>query len=294
MSVKKKLLIAMGDSFTEGVGCYPDHLIKKYNLENYNQRKMNYSYPDRFYAESRPYFHRYGWPSRLQRFMRYDKLINIGLGGSANSGQLKRFIEEFDDPTHLSEEYDVLVIWMLSFSHRISFYIDYHIKNFHGESLDTHMNTSFKSNNFDLADQYYLSINNIDADPILETLFYIKVMQHICSNLKFNFLFTSVCNKDIKLLRQIYTGKNFMNEFYSNMFLAHRDELNNYLEENHSKTGCGHLNSRGYEETAKRMYNYIKTYYPQYIPDEEYMPTSFYSTYSGNLKDMSYLFKNNI
>jgi hypothetical protein len=71
--MKKKLLITLGCSYTEGVGCYESRF-----LEN-NNPKPGIFWPDA-YEGSRARFHAEGWPAKLQKLLNYDHLINLGKG----------------------------------------------------------------------------------------------------------------------------------------------------------------------------------------------------------------------
>ena len=69
-NMKKKLLITLGCSFTEGVGCYDPELLKQYPV-------INEKIKGDIYNKSIGYFHANGWPPRLQQKLNYDRLINL-------------------------------------------------------------------------------------------------------------------------------------------------------------------------------------------------------------------------
>ena len=110
--MKTKLLITLGCSYTEGVGCYDPSVL--------NDEKLPLGVGRGFevYTKSLDRFHNFGWPSRLQKKLQYDSLWNIGHGGASNSETAKRWMELFGDK-NLSEEYDVLVLWMVTYAERI-------------------------------------------------------------------------------------------------------------------------------------------------------------------------------
>ena len=84
--MKKKLLITLGCSCTEGVGCYDLSI---------NPEKLTYlKLPPKELRLTRQRFHRLGWPNRVGRKINADKVLNLGVGGSSNSAHLKLF----DDP----------------------------------------------------------------------------------------------------------------------------------------------------------------------------------------------------
>ena len=117
--MKKKLLITLGCSFTEGVGAYDLNKIPSVHRPN----NIGNDFVVERYKLYRPRFHMHSWSRYLQKSLNYDVLINLGLGGSSDSNAIKRFIEVFYENS-LSENYDVLVVWGLTFPERISFYKD--------------------------------------------------------------------------------------------------------------------------------------------------------------------------
>ena len=80
MSQKSKILITLGCSYTEGVGCFDVDLMEKYNTTDYN------SLPREQLLIQLDKFHKDGFPNKLGKLLNYDKVINMGLGGSGTSG----------------------------------------------------------------------------------------------------------------------------------------------------------------------------------------------------------------
>lgn len=241
--MKKKLLITLGCSLTEGVGCYD------YTQELYEIDKLD-GFPTEYQINR---FHEFGWPNRLGKKLNYDKVINLGWGGSSNSAHIKLFVEkiliqDFSD-------YDILVIWMLTSTDRFSFYVNGRIGQFFGVIDDT----SSK-----LERGYFETIRMLDrnlpvSDDLLETVFYIKCLEQMCENNSFNLLITSWENLSFTKIRQFYKSKYYMKEVDSTIaFLPEEDG------EYCSKV-CRHPNEMGYEVFANNMFNSISKFNPHLI-----------------------------
>lgn len=253
--MKPKLLITLGCSYTEGVGCYDEEEVKKLLLSGIDPRK-NYD----FYVRSRDRFHKFGWPANLQKMLKYDKLINLGKGGTSNTQHLKKFIEEFSE-NNLSEQYDVLIIWFMTFPSRISFYR-------HGrlESVIPSINIDGEPNSFKkMRDAYSSFINDENLDPALEQLFCLKTIRTICKGFNYNFLFSNADYVSNLTLKQLYNTNVNLNDGLQNIygetsFLQHISD-----PQYHSLLRCHHPNEKGYKIIADKMFTIIETYYPHLI-----------------------------
>jgi len=254
---KPKLLITMGCSLTEGVGCYdPNDIPSDINIdrstfsEQYHKLSLDIEY------KNLARFHEKGWPNKLGKKLNYDRVINLGYRGSGTSGQLKVFMEKYYD--QYFEEYDVFLFWYLSEPSRISFYI----QNFVFHIMPTWI-SPFETNLERSLSQEYLKLIDIDHDTILEQLFYVRTMNEICLNRNWNFLVhhSDISQRDI--FRQ-YDNKckyylNDDNKFYS---------LNDMMSDNkdyYTSPICSHPNENGYELIAEIFYQQIKKYYPHLI-----------------------------
>ena len=83
--MKKNLLVTLGCSFTEGVGCY--------DMENNPTDKVFWEMDKEEAAIHIPHFHKYGWPNLVGGQLGFDNVLNLGFGGSANSEHVKKFVE---------------------------------------------------------------------------------------------------------------------------------------------------------------------------------------------------------
>ena len=246
--MKKKLLITMGCSYTEGVGCYDKSTIPPGITRN----NVDYSidvFPDRYNKPNKDRFHKFGFPNQLGKKLNYDKVINLGLGGSSTSGQLKQFTEKYLDKDF--SNFDVFIFWFLSEPSRLSFYADYQIKNTmvtYDENLDG------------LLERGYVNmIKDIVIDPLLEQIFYIRMMEQICQNKGYELV---ISHSDYELNEKI------QKKFKSELHLETNGEniMNNItgVEELMSPL-CTHPNEKGYDLIAQRIYNIIEQHRPHLI-----------------------------
>lgn len=278
--MKPKLLITMGCSVTEGYGCFDkdsfDYIPGKkfFEYDNFSE----------IFETNRVNFHSKGWPPRLQKKLKYDKLINLGLSGSSTSGQLKMFIEKFYG-TNLSEKYDVLVFWLLTHQSRISFYsnginVDIlpHLTN------ETQKVQKFSKEYIEIGKGYLNFFKDINLDGLLEQSFYVKLMDIVCKEKGFNFLFTAMEPK--------YVG----NERYAESFLKLFPEEPNLYSinsvdvipdkketEKWSILDCGHPNELGYEHVSNELYKLIKEYKSNLV--NENTPTVYEYSYQGGYRN---------
>lgn len=238
---KPKLLITMGCSFTEGEGCYDFSSLPKNVKLDYN---FTEKYPDLFYnllLQNKQRFHENGWPNKLGKKLNYDRVINLGLSGSSTSGQLKVFMEKYGDEQF--EDYDVLLLWLLIDPSRFSFYSDMKVVNHHSGNLD------------DITEEYIKNMQDIIIDPLLEQMFYVKIMSKICKLNKWTFYFSH-----LETYVQKYIPKfNMQDHFISG-------NIDSGLESDlHNSPICGHPNENGYEIIANNFFTYLKNDNPNLI-----------------------------
>lgn len=226
--MKDKLLITLGDSFTAGWGNYDPEKLDIF-LSKDTQDKKEY-FPE-LLKSSESRFLEYSWPNVLKNKMSFDEVMNLGLGGSSVSGQIKRFISKYGD-SNFTDKYEVTLIWLVPTAERISFFIN-------GEIEDIQLSSPKYST---LVSELIQMMENPQRDFILETDFYIKMMKYFCQLKGYNFYF------------------DFVHKFNNNTeisYLNHPSYLNiDHPEFNASTTAfCGHYNEVGYAELAKNIYN---------------------------------------
>ena len=242
--MKKKLLITMGCSHTEGVGCY--------DVDNMSQLTHYACLPRKEEIIQRKNFHKLGWPNRLGKKLGYDKVINLGLGGSSISGQVKQFFEKYVD-VDLSD-WDVLIVWLLSEPSRISFYMGGIVENF------------CQSNSQAMYMEYLKLINQTNYDPdidlLLENIFHIKIIEQVCVSKRYSLLLTP--GYDEKIFTKLFTlhkSKYYLNKNPKSLL---KEELWNTYRCNIPE-GDSHLNAEGYEIFASRIYDEIKLNHPHLV-----------------------------
>lgn len=240
---RKNLLITLGDSWTEGVGCYDKADLLSVDRGDLPEQEM-------YIKSHRKLFGKYGWPTLLSDSIDYD-LINLACGGSANATQSKWFVELLKSPIVNFEKYEkVLVIFLLSAPDRVSFY----------SGNDINDTVSFKKiQNFmptlqgNLIEKEMLNIFTSTYDAILETKFYLDCVDYICKLKNFSFVHGSAFYHYTEWSDIIYTKNSFhFNDYLSfptfgkvlDIHEKGKDLLYAY---------CGHPNQEGYEIISEKI-----------------------------------------
>lgn len=260
--MKKKLLITMGCSFTEGVGCYDPSTIPSDMIDRMKHPKV-----EEVYINNKQRFHKFSWPSRLQKLINYDVLINLGFGGSSTSGNVKVWFEKYHDK-NFTDEFDVLLIWLLPAPSRFSFYRSGSIMNIN-PALNKNV---YNIHSYDLGKEYAKFIDDIELDPILEQIFYLKVMEDHIKSKKFNFLFSTFDNERNKFFEKFHNSENRM-IFEKSLFpnFEKHPEMKSLV--------CDHPNELGYEYISQQIFDWIQKNKPELISPVE--PSEFESTWDG-------------
>lgn len=248
--MKKRLLITLGCSLTEGVGCYDINTIPK-NILNSNK---NFEWSDihSIYKSNLERFHEMSWPNQLGKKLGFDKVLNLGHGGSSTSSQVKIFFEKY--PNEYFNDWDVLMVFMLPTSTRFSFYINSRITHFLPQfGIEGGIENSY----LDLIDKDF-------NDAVLEQIFYIKVMNEVCKNRNFNFIYFHHDNNMNIVLRNNYKNPNHLTLKSSKKSLFWFGEDDEYLS-----PLCHHPNEKGHEEMSIIIYNCIKHEFPQYVGESK-------------------------
>lgn len=216
------LLIAMGDSWTAGVGCYPDTVLERLDRKEISKAQA--------YPLSLDSFAEHNWAKQLTNKLGWD-LINLAEGGCSNSGQAKILFDTVSD--ELCKKYDnIFVIWLLSSSHRLSFYVNNKVRSYHAN------------------EKMYKMVQKIsgrtDNDAQLETNFYIKCVEKFCKSNNYQFLFGNA-----------HVEAHTLNDHKSNM---HKNlkypTFNRYVPDN-MYAYCGHPTTQGYTIIMSEIYNLI-------------------------------------
>ena len=264
--MKKNALITIGCSFTEGVGCY-----------DYTQLPVGKSVNDlsddefsKYYGSQLDNFLEGSWGTQLAKLLNYDLHINCGIGGSANSHQLKNFMDTMVDWPDLSD-YSVLVIWQMTYSHRFSFYENgqprtYGFNNLNkfGELIDEDILGN--PNNFVKSFIHRMG-DGLSENMALESLFNLRCFIEICKSKNYHFLF-SIVNDDI-LDKNIY---DYLNKNNLSNYVKIKDLPNDmnrnpiyYAYDGYKTAHCGHPSNDGYKNQAKKYYEWVENNFPNLI-----------------------------
>ena len=243
--MKNKLIITMGDSFTEGLGCWteiPDGYTifdEKYSADEHEE----------IHRSNKKYFLEYGWPSLVSKKMGYDYLLNMGQAGSSISGQAKKLYQELYSYDFKKHDEKVL-IWFLQCGARISSYV--------GGILTNIMVNRRNSNESNFYNSYFNLLSKKskkdkwEPDLALEHIYHIKTVSIFCKSKDIKFVpifmedyhgWIEYLASDITIYKSIFPNFGFATE-------------NEYNEEFLSPV-CGHLNKKGYELLAEDLYNTI-------------------------------------
>jgi len=243
----KNLLITLGCSYTEGMGCYDYSKFPK-NKTVYSDNISNDLIQEQFNR-----FHEYGYPNRLGKKLGVSKVINMGVSGASTSGIIKKFFELFwNNPF---SEYDkVFVFFWIPHSNRFSFYNNGKIENIV-------INTDFQNNKKDELSKSYLTfIEDFPLDFVHEQVFYLKVISSYCKSLSFQFLW---------FLDDTFFGKSILNHFPLDNWIGIKGkEISDkiyYENSPYINKACAHPNELGYEYYADKFYEKIKNNYSDVI-----------------------------
>lgn len=250
---REKILIALGDSWTEGVGCY-GRVDTDLNIDESIKFIEDEKEKIKFEDENRELFHELGWPNRVGKKLGFDIVYNLGYKGSSNSSNVKAFYNFID--TFDFENKDVLVIWLMTEPARFSFYVNNTLKDY----------LPFFSIENKFAKEYINEIENIEDDPILEQIFYIKTLESLCNSKGFDLILTT-WSRSINKLMNLYSSEKYLfkNPIYLRPPYIKNKESNTFKY--HSF--CYHPNEIGYEWIANKMISGIKDNHSKWYRVEE-------------------------
>jgi hypothetical protein len=235
----KKLLLTLGCSYTEGMGCYDytkfpegNHIYSSGVDSNLIKMQI-----DRF--------HELGYPNKLGSKLKYDKVINLGVSGASTSGIIKKFIDTFWN-IPFNEFDEVLIFFWIPSADRFSFY-----KN--GKIINMIPNKETIENEMDKLAQSYLNfISDFPNDFVKEQIFYLKMISSYCKSMGFNFLW---------FLDDTFFGDSIIDSFPLENWIGIRgkdisDKI--YFDNSpYMSKVCSHPNEMGYELYAHEFYDKI-------------------------------------
>jgi hypothetical protein len=248
----KNVLITVGCSFTEGVGCY-DYS----SLNNKNPHDLSVKEHEKYYGTQLDNFLMGSWGTHLQKMLRYDLHINCGIGGSSNSHQIKNFMDTMASWPDLSKS-NVLVIWQMTYPHRFSFY-----KNSSPQTFGFNNQDKFSHNHSNFIKEFIMNMSNtdFDRDMAFESLFYLRCMRDICKVNGYNFLFSTVGEPTFEGIIKNYLDKNTLENFIK-IYDEKEDEFVSPLAYGFArgKAHCGHPISDGYKDMAEQYRKWIRNH----------------------------------
>lgn len=268
--MREKILITMGCSLTEGLGCYD--LTRFTNQEIVES--IDRGYPllnDEELEYQRNRFHHNGWPPKLAKKLGFDKVINLGLASASQSGSVKQFVEKYLD-NNFSES-EIFIIWMLSEPSRFSFYNDYKIRRY--------LPTCTKKKKSELEKSWLEEIENPVIDSMYETIFYIKIMEQICENKGYHLLITSWVHNLMPKLNKVYQSKYYITPI--NFQSWEITNLRKFTSLHYSSMGCGHPNEMGYDLISENLFEIIKKNHEKFVQGEP--KENFQIIYDGEVLD---------
>lgn len=248
---------------TEGVGCYDESINPDGKLY------FNLSEKPKKLTQQR--FHELGWPNRVGKALGYDRVVNLGIGGSSNSLHLKLFVDKIiPDLNNLKTNYNINVIWMMTSPLRFSFYTPSSIKFFLPEKTDSKYGLN------ELEKAYIKSMPEFKIGPAREQVHLIKLAEYMFRSLEIPIAFTS-WNPSFKNVYKLYNSDNFISPTFKNQTYTYKkNEISTIV-------GCNHPNEKGYEIIAKNIIKLLKKYRPEFIPKTPTCNSKFSWEWIGNL-----------
>ena len=255
--MKKNLLITLGCSFTEGVGCYDPAL---------NPNKvLVYDLPPEAKKITIERFHERGWPNEVGRRLGFNKVLNLGLGGTANEGHLKVFVDKFIPQVRkLSKDYNLYLIWLMTIPNRIGLFTEDDITRI------IPANGGTKYQYYDIEKAYLRDLKRINFAPIRDQVHLMKLSEFMFKALNINYVFAS-WSEDFIEVYNFYTSPNMLTPFPSFVPYSRKPNM--------ISIACTHPNEEGYKFMADSMITSLKTYHPHFVHDK---PSTFEWEWDGS------------
>lgn len=231
----KRLLITLGDSWTQGVGCYDETLRDKYNQGQATMQDL--------FLGSFDNFAKHSWPVYAAQHLNAD-IKNLGQGGDANSAAAKRLLLNTED---YSEYDEVVVVFLMTDPARFSFFHSMHkegeIKSFNPGSPSP-LEEKF-------CREFILNCLGGDKDELLEMVFYLKTVQYFCEINRYRFYYGSAFYKNMDEFHKIYpkTSSCIHPNFSCMVDVLDTEEMSDI---------CYHPNIQGYKKIGNLIGEYIK------------------------------------
>jgi len=240
----KNLLIAIGDSWTQGVGNYDPELLDE------TGKPLSHISEYDVYVKSESRFKEHSWPALCAKVLDYD-VINLGGGGFSNSRCAKTLLDN-DSYVDLKNQYNrVVVIFLVSDPYRFSFYSNGGLKSYgirapvvKNDKLNMHVWD--ETCGLETFMQWYVTNLDID-DASKETAFYLRTVEYFCMAHGYDFYWGTA-----------FTPLHEITKHYSNLNgCLHYNHFSSFREYMFDKLGsrafsyCHHPNTHGYHLIAK-------------------------------------------
>jgi len=250
--MKPKILITLGDSWTEGVGAYNPPII--YDIQKPFTNNEITNIIEKNFQNNIENFHNKSWCNIVGKKLNFDKVFNLGRISASNSENLK-ILNDFIT-TFPINDYDILVIWLMTEPSRFSFYIDGSLKSY--QPSFSHANK--------LAKEYTNEIKKLKLDTLLEQKFYVQMMESFCKSKEIDLIITSWHETFVDFYK-LYHSKNYLHK--TPIYLQ---PPNDTTEDNSSHiyySFCSHPNENGYEWIAKKIIEGIKENHSKWYTKKE-------------------------
>ena len=281
----------MGCSMTQGVGCYDTSTFDIDEVKGWENFKLNFNKPKTYKnfkdirlinKKNEKRFLEYSWGSILQEKLKYDCFINMGIGGSSTSGQVKLFYEKLSYLKSLVE-YDVLLVWLLPVPYRFSFYT----KGTNADVMPGSHAWHEKTNYSKIDDAYIKFIEDLWYDSFLEQKFYKDIIKLSAEHLGFKFLYTSVVDQVNNPCISLF---NSMFEDDCNLSLLNKEPLCPSEDKNpelFSVLMCHHPNEKGYKLIGEGIFERIKLYDSSLL--NNITPNSYFKEWNGAYESKNFI-----
>lgn len=243
--MSNNLLITMGCSYTEGVGCHghadPEFMERmKLLASNLNDVVDIYKLPawQEFMRtpETLKRQQDYGWPRQLAGPLNRN-LVNLGRGGDSNSAQVKLL---YESDTYTGQ--DVLVVFLVTGAERFSFYRKNSPRSYMPrQAADITCEPEER-----LFVEHYVRSQDLEQGSQREAEFYIRAAEALCQARGWRFVWLPVFS------HYDYQGSNRL----------HPDIMaKEWLIMPRDFALCRHPNERGYKIIAENLLALIKEFY---------------------------------
>lgn len=183
-----RLLITIGDSWTQGVGCYEPDLREKFQQ---GQATMQDLFLGSFHR-----FSLFSWPRYTAQHLNAE-LKNLAMGGDANSAAAKRLLL---NPETYTKYDDVIVVFLLTDPARFSFFNSVDAP----ELLQSFSPAQPNPDQQKFCEMFLQHCLGGAEDELLEMAFYLRSVEHFCKSQGYKFYYGSAFYKEMEQFHKWY------------------------------------------------------------------------------------------